>query len=100
GRGHRPGPADHDVTGLRPALDRLQPARGPARRSANRLTRRACHRRRIGARITEIIPRGEFATWRAARAVGDYDLNTFLIRADPLDAAPGLQPGMTVSLRR
>ena len=26
---------------------------------------------------TKILPRGEFATWRAARAVGDYDLNTF-----------------------
>ena len=54
----------------------------------------------IEARIDEIVPRGEFATWRAARAVGDYDLNTFLIRADPPGAAPGLQPGMTVWLRR
>jgi HlyD family secretion protein len=52
----------------------------------------------IEARIDEIVPRGEFATWRAARAVGDYDLNTFLIRADPPGAAPGLQPGMTVWL--
>jgi HlyD family secretion protein len=54
----------------------------------------------IQARIDEIEPRGEFATWRAARAVGDYDLNTLLLRADPLRAAPGLQPGMTVWLRR
>jgi HlyD family secretion protein len=54
----------------------------------------------IEARINEIARRGEFATWRAARAVGDYDLNTFLIRADPPGAAPGLQPGMTVWLRR
>jgi HlyD family secretion protein len=30
----------------------------------------------IEARLDEIVPRGEFATWRAARAVGDYDLNT------------------------
>jgi HlyD family secretion protein len=28
------------------------------------------------------------------------DLNTFLIRSDPPGAAPGLQPGMTVWLRR
>ena len=55
---------------------------------------------RIDARIAEIIPRGEFATWRAARAVGDYDLNTFLIRADPVGEAKGLQPGMTVWLHR
>ena len=43
---------------------------------------------RIAAEVTEIIPRGEFATWRAARAVGDHDLNTFLLRADPSAAAP------------
>jgi len=54
----------------------------------------------INARIDEILPRGEFATWRAARAVGDYDLNTFVIRADPIGAAGGIQPGMTVWLRR
>jgi hypothetical protein len=30
----------------------------------------------IAARIDEVLPRGEFATWRAARAVGDYDLDT------------------------
>jgi HlyD family secretion protein len=54
----------------------------------------------IQARLDEIVPRGEFATWRAARAVGDYDLNTLLIRADPTGATPGLQPGMTVWLGR
>ncbi len=54
----------------------------------------------IAARIDEIVPRGEFATWRAARAVGDYDLSTLLIRADPVSATPGLQPGMTVWLGR
>jgi HlyD family secretion protein len=54
----------------------------------------------IEARVDEMIPRAEFATWRAARAVGDYDLNTFLIRIDPLGPAPGLEPGMTVWLRR
>jgi HlyD family secretion protein len=54
----------------------------------------------IDARVTEMIPRGEFATWRAARVVGDRDLNTFLVRVDPTgDKAPGLQPGMTVWLR-
>jgi HlyD family secretion protein len=35
---------------------------------------------RIQARIDEIIPRGEFATWRAAHAVGDHDLNTFVAK--------------------
>lgn len=53
----------------------------------------------IDVQVTEIIPRGEFATWRAARVVGDHDLNAFLVRVDPTDDKPnGLQPGMTVSL--
>jgi hypothetical protein len=52
--------------------------------------RQAAHSRAV------IIPRGEFATWRA---VGDHDLNTFLVRADPVGpAATGLQPGMSVWL--
>ena len=33
--------------------------------------------RRIEARVSELRPLGEFATWRAARAVGDHDLNGF-----------------------
>jgi HlyD family secretion protein len=54
--------------------------------------------RRIAARVTELRPLGEFATWRAARAVGDHDLNSFRLRLDPLAATEGLQPGMTVWL--
>jgi HlyD family secretion protein len=54
----------------------------------------------VDARVTEMIPRAEFATWRAARVVGDHDLNTFLIRVDPTgDNASALRPGMTVWLR-
>ena len=53
----------------------------------------------IDAQVDEIVPRGEFATWRAARAVGDYDLNTLMIRADPRDDAAALKPGMSVWLK-
>ena len=50
----------------------------------------------IAAQISEMRRLGDFATWRAARAVGDHDLNTFSIRADaPAGAAP-LPPGVTV----
>jgi multidrug resistance efflux pump len=55
---------------------------------------------RIPAHVTELRPLGEFATWRAARAVGDHDLNSFLIRADPSAEARALEPGMTVWLDR
>jgi len=51
---------------------------------------------RIDARVTELRPLGEFAVWEAARAVGDHDINSFLMRADPLQATDGLEPGMTV----
>jgi HlyD family secretion protein len=54
---------------------------------------------KIAARVTEIRALGEFATWRAARAAGDHDLNTFLVRVDP-SASGGLEPGMTVWLPR
>lgn len=50
----------------------------------------------IEARVTELRPLGEFATWRAARAVGDHDLNSFLVRADPVGGAVDVEPGMTV----
>ena len=53
----------------------------------------------IAARVTELRPLGEFATWRAARAVGDHDLNSFRMRLDPIRRQDdGLQPGMTVWL--
>jgi HlyD family secretion protein len=51
---------------------------------------------RIEARVTEMRPLGEFAVWHAARAVGDHDINSFLVRADPVQGADGLEPGMTV----
>jgi multidrug resistance efflux pump len=53
---------------------------------------------KIAARVTELRPLGEFATWRAARAVGDHDLNSFRLRLDPLASVDGLRPGMTVWL--
>jgi HlyD family secretion protein len=52
----------------------------------------------IPGQATELRPLGEFATWRAARAVGDHDLNSFLLRIDPSGVADGIEPGMTVWL--
>ena len=51
---------------------------------------------RFEAKVTELKPLAEFAVWRAARAVGDHDLNSFLLRADPVGETPKLEPGMTV----
>ena len=55
---------------------------------------------RIDAKVTELRPLGEFAVWRAARAVGDHDLNSFLLRADPDEEARSVEPGMTVWIDR
>lgn len=56
------------------------------------------HGQKIAAHVTELRPLGEFATWRAARAVGDHDLNSFRLRLDPVRPADALRPGMTVWL--
>jgi len=52
--------------------------------------------KQVSAKVSEMRRLGDFATWRAARAAGDHDLNTFAVRADPVEAAPGLEPGVTV----
>jgi HlyD family secretion protein len=60
------------------------------------LALQTAHGERIDARVTELRPLGQFAVWEAARAVGDHDLSSFLVRADPIKPADGLEPGMTV----
>lgn len=54
--------------------------------------------RKVEARVAELRPLGEFATWRAARAVGDHDLNAFRVRIEPTGGTDGLEAGMTVWL--
>lgn len=49
----------------------------------------------IPVRITVINVQGQFATWRATRATGDFDLRTFEVRAVPLAPVEGLRPGMS-----
>jgi len=50
----------------------------------------------LRAKVTEMRRLGDFATWRAARAAGDHDLNTLLVRADPIGQVGELEPGVTV----
>ena len=52
------------------------------------------------ALVTELVPLGSFATWQAERAVGDHDRNTLRLRLDPQGDPAGLEPGMTVWIRR
>jgi HlyD family secretion protein len=50
--------------------------------------------------VTELTPLGPFATWQAERAIGDHDRNTLRLRLDPEGDPTGLEPGMTVWLKR
>src|SRR5215467_9212548 len=51
--------------------------------------------RRIPVEVRLIATKGEYASWRATRATGDFDLRTFSIRAYPVDKVPELRPGMS-----
>ncbi|CAH2405780.1 HlyD family secretion protein [Mesorhizobium escarrei] len=54
--------------------------------------------RKITLEVRLIATKGEYASWRATRATGDFDLRTFSIRAYPVDKAPELRPGMSAYL--
>ena len=45
--------------------------------------------REITVEVRLIATKGEYASWRATRATGDFDLRTFSIRAYPIDKVPG-----------
>jgi HlyD family secretion protein len=51
--------------------------------------------RRITVEVRLIATKGEYASWRATRATGDFDLRTFEVRAYPVESVPELRPGMS-----
>ena len=42
---------------------------------------------------------GSYATWKATKANGQYDLKTFEVKARPVQKLEGLRPGMSVVIR-
>jgi len=54
--------------------------------------------RRVTVEVKLIATKGEYASWRATRASGDFDLRTFSIRAYPVQPIPELRPGMSAYL--
>ena len=46
--------------------------------------------------ITRIKDVGSFATWKATKALDDYDLKTFEVKASPMEKVENLRPGMSV----
>ncbi|QIG52398.1 HlyD family efflux transporter periplasmic adaptor subunit [Nordella sp. HKS 07] len=54
--------------------------------------------REVPVEVKLIATKGEYASWRATRATGDFDLRTFAIRAYPVTPVPELRPGMSAYL--
>jgi HlyD family secretion protein len=54
--------------------------------------------RRVTVEVKLIATKGEYASWRATRTSGDFDLRTFSIRAYPVQPVPELRPGMSAYL--
>ena len=50
----------------------------------------------IKVKVDYISAMGNFATWRATKIRGDFDLKTFEIHAKPVEANPDLRAGMSV----
>lgn len=70
---------------------------------------------RIGSVITAYAPafkkdikmmvyyikdQGSYATWKATKANGQYDLKTFEVKARPVTKVEGLRPGMSLVLKK
>ncbi|MFE8153421.1 efflux RND transporter periplasmic adaptor subunit [Brenneria goodwinii] len=66
-------------------------------RKGDRITLRvpALNDRMIEAEVRYIAPLGDYATKRATRATGDFDLKTFEVRLYPTQSQEGLRPGMS-----
>lgn len=51
-------------------------------------------------RVTYIQVMASYATWRATKANGEYDVKTFNVKARPIANIPNLRPGMTAIVVR
>lgn len=56
--------------------------------------------RSIKAKVNHISALGDFATWRATKTSGDFDLKTFEVRLTPVEPVEGLRPGMSAIVTR
>lgn len=50
----------------------------------------------IKVEVNFINPLGDFATWKATKTTGDFDMKTFEVQAKPINPVADLRPGMTV----
>ncbi len=50
----------------------------------------------IELQVTRIKPLGSYATWKATKVSGEFDLKSFEVKAKPVAPVDGLRPGMSV----
>ena len=51
--------------------------------------------KKIKVKVNYISVLGNFATWRATKAKGDFDMKTFEVRAVPVEPVEDLRAGMS-----
>ena len=54
----------------------------------------------IQMKVYYIKDQGSYATWKATKANGQYDLKTFEVKARPVTKIEGLRPGMSLILKK
>ena len=54
----------------------------------------------IKMKVYYIKDQGSYATWKATKANGKYDLKTFEVKARPVTKVEGLRPGMSLVLKK
>ena len=54
----------------------------------------------IKMKVYYIKDQGSYATWKATKANGQYDLKTFEVKARPIKPFEGLRPGMSLIIKK
>ena len=56
--------------------------------------------KRYAAIVRRVQAMASYATWRATKTNGQYDVKSFDVKVEPLDKIEGLRPGMTAILEK
>jgi HlyD family secretion protein len=54
----------------------------------------------VEMKVTSIKDQGSYATWKATKSNGQYDMKTFEVKARPVKKFEGLRPGMSVIIKK
>lgn len=51
-------------------------------------------------KVSSVKDQGSYATWKATKSNGQYDLKTFEVKARPVQKFEGLRPGMSLVIKK